>query len=86
MNDILVKSFVDDENLTQYQTAGEQSRSKKLSMEATTPPAEVPGVPLARVSGGWRVRASLDWPRLEYWPQRGREVFPASQWSQLVAA
>ena len=51
MNDILVKSFVDDENLTQYQTAGEQSRSKKLSMEATTPPAEVPGYRLQKFLG-----------------------------------
>ena len=51
MNDILVKGFVDDENLTQYQSDGEQSRSQKLSMEATTPPAEVPGYRLQKFLG-----------------------------------
>ncbi|MCG8653529.1 MAG: protein kinase [Pirellulales bacterium] len=36
---------------TQYQTAGGQSASQKLSMEATTPPAEVPGYRLQRFLG-----------------------------------
>ncbi|TWU24442.1 Serine/threonine-protein kinase PknB [Novipirellula galeiformis] len=36
---------------TQYQTAGGQSASKKLSLEATTPPAEVPGYRLQKFLG-----------------------------------
>ena len=36
---------------TEYQTAGGQSTSKKLSMEATTPPAEVPGYRLNQFLG-----------------------------------
>lgn len=39
------------EEQTQYQTAGAQSTSKQLSMQATTPPAEVPGVRLQRFLG-----------------------------------
>ncbi|NNE00941.1 MAG: protein kinase [Pirellulaceae bacterium] len=50
-NDLLVNSFVNDENLTQHQTAGAESASKKLSMEATTPPAEVPGYRLQKFLG-----------------------------------
>ncbi len=36
---------------TEYQTAGGQSTSKKLSMEATTPPSEVPGYRLTQFLG-----------------------------------
>lgn len=36
---------------TEYQTAGAQSTSKKLSMEATTPPADVPGYRLNQFLG-----------------------------------
>ena len=36
---------------TEYQTAGGQSVSKKLSLEATTPPAEVPGYRLQKFLG-----------------------------------
>ncbi|MGI9472922.1 MAG: protein kinase domain-containing protein, partial [Rubripirellula sp.] len=36
---------------TEYQTAGGQSTSKKLSMEATTPPADVPGYRLNQFLG-----------------------------------
>ena len=36
---------------TEYQTAGEQSTSKRLSMQATTPPADVPGYRLQRFLG-----------------------------------
>ncbi len=39
------------EDRTQYQTVGGQSASKKLSIEATTPPAEVPGYRLQRYLG-----------------------------------
>ena len=42
---------VNDENLTEFQTAGEQTRSQKLSLEATTPPAEVPGYRLQKFLG-----------------------------------
>ncbi len=39
------------EDRTQYQTAGGESASQKLSMRATTPPAEVPGYRLQRFIG-----------------------------------
>lgn len=40
-----------NEDLTQYQTVGGQSTSQRLSMQATTPPAEVPGYRLERFLG-----------------------------------
>ncbi len=39
------------EDRTQYQTAGGRSTSKQLSMQSTTPPAEVPGYRLQRFLG-----------------------------------
>ncbi|TWT76356.1 Serine/threonine-protein kinase PrkC [Planctomycetes bacterium CA13] len=39
------------EDRTEYQTLGHQSASKKLSMQATTPPADVPGYRLKRFLG-----------------------------------
>ncbi len=40
-----------DNEKTEFQTAGGQSTSKKLSMQATTPPAEVPGYRLNQFLG-----------------------------------
>lgn len=40
-----------NEDQTQYQTEGGRSSSKKLSMQATTPPADVPGYRLERFLG-----------------------------------
>ena len=42
---------MNNEDLTQYQTEGGQSTSQKMSMHATTPPAEVPGYRLERFLG-----------------------------------
>ncbi|QDT10418.1 serine/threonine protein kinase [Planctomycetes bacterium K23_9] len=42
---------MNDEDLTQYQTADGQSTSKKLSIQATTPPADVPGYRLQKFLG-----------------------------------
>ncbi|MDV6032921.1 MAG: serine/threonine protein kinase [Phycisphaera sp. RhM] len=42
---------VSNEDQTQYQTEGGRSTSKKLSMQATTPPADVPGYRLERFLG-----------------------------------
>ena len=42
---------MNDENQTEFQTAGDQRESQKLSMEATTPPAEVPGYRLQKFLG-----------------------------------
>ncbi|MCA9139543.1 MAG: protein kinase [Planctomycetales bacterium] len=42
---------VSNEDQTQYQTEGGRSSSKKLSMQATTPPADVPGYRLERFLG-----------------------------------
>jgi len=42
---------VSDEDLTQQQTENAQSTSKKLSMQATAPPADVPGYRLERFLG-----------------------------------
>ncbi len=39
------------EDLTQYQTAGAQSAGKKLSLQSTAPPADVPGYRLQRFLG-----------------------------------
>ena len=42
---------MDNKDLTQYQTEGAESTSKQLSLEATTPPAEVPGYQLQQFLG-----------------------------------
>ncbi|MGB7344502.1 MAG: protein kinase [Pirellulaceae bacterium] len=42
---------MNDEDLTQYQTDDGRSTSKKLSMQATTPPADVPGYRLQKFLG-----------------------------------
>ncbi len=42
---------VSNEDQTQYQTEGGRSTSKRLSMQATTPPADVPGYRLERFLG-----------------------------------
>lgn len=42
---------MDNKDLTQYQTAGGESTSKQLSIEATTPPADVPGYQLQQFLG-----------------------------------